>query len=98
LEERDEKIESRLAELKADFEKIEAEKKELSDKRNGFANQVSAIDRRIGEINVNQVALNARFQELIELLPAGKKKKYLDTPQKPKGTTASPKNEKEKKK
>lgn len=85
MEELDGKIESRLAELQAEFEKIEAEKRELSDKRTSFANQVSAIDRRIGEINVNQVALNARYNEILELLPEGKKKKYLK-PQEPKKT------------
>jgi septal ring factor EnvC (AmiA/AmiB activator) len=87
----DEKIETRLDELKVDFEKIEVEKRELTDKRTSFANQVSTIDRRIGEINVSQVALNARYSEILELLPEGKKKKYLDVPQKPKETTVKKK-------
>lgn len=95
MEELDGKIESRLAELKVDFEKIEEEKKSLSGKRTDFANQVSTIDRRIGEINVNQVALNARYNELLELLPESKKKKYLDVSkkQKPQKTTVKKKED-----
>ena len=91
MEELDGKIEARVAVLKADFEKIEAEKKGLTDSRTSLANQVSTIDRRIGEINVNQVALNARYNEILDLLPEGKRKKYQDVPQKPKETTVKKK-------
>lgn len=103
----DGKIEIRLDEVKAEFEKLDQEKTQLNERRSGHVNQVSAIDRRINEINVSQIGLNARYNELLGLLPEDKQVKFMGVvnvaeekkkKQQPKETTVSPKNEKEKKK
>lgn len=74
------KIEARLTEVKAEYEKFEQEKQGLTEKRNEFVSQVSAIDRRVNEINVAEVDLNGRFNELLSFLSEDDRAKWMQPP------------------
>lgn len=74
------KIESRLSDVRAEYEKLEKEKQGLTEKRNELVSQVSAIDRRTNEINVTEVDLNGRFNELLGFLSEKDKAKWMQPP------------------
>ena len=87
------RIDIRLTEVKATYEKLEREKKPLLEERNTLVTRVSTIDRRVNEINTTEFGLNERYNELVGFLPEEEQAKWVqpDAPQKPKETTVKKK-------
>ena len=75
------KIDARLTEVKAAYEKLEKERVPLAEQRATLVSQVSAIDRRINEINTAIFGLNERFNELVGFLPKAERAKWLQPPE-----------------
>lgn len=94
----EEKIDARLGVVKGEFDKLEQEKAQITERRTALVNQVSAADRRINEINVAQIDLNARYNELLDFLPRDKKANYINAIEqaKPKPKETTVKNKKKK--
>lgn len=88
------KIDSRLTEVKTAYEKLEKERVPLVEQRNTLVSQVSAIDRRVNEINTAIFGLNERFNELVGFLPKAEQAKWVQPPEKKKVVETIPKKKK----
>lgn len=92
------KIDARLTEVKTAYEKLEKERIPLVENRNTLVSQVSAIDRRVNEINTAIFGLNERFNELVGFLPKAEQAKWVQLPPEEKKVTETIPKQKKKKK